>query len=268
MSADFGIPSRSVYWFLAIAFGLAWGVFAPLVLVPDVVTGIFGPVSASNPLFILTVYAPAVSAVILVAANSGLGALPRFLPRLALWRIPLRRLSSLLLGIPAVYVVGAALSSGLNGYSFPFASPGAAVSVLLFMLLLGPVEEFGWRGFALPILQRHMAPLWAALLLGLIWGVRHLPAFFAAGTPQSNWGFTPFLAGAIAISVIMTPMFNATGGSLLWAALFHFQLNNPIWPDARLYDMAIFVAAAVIVVALNGRALTGRDAVVTRVVPD
>ncbi|WP_425482737.1 CPBP family glutamic-type intramembrane protease [Chelativorans xinjiangense] len=35
-----------------------------------------------------------------------------------------------------------------------------------FMLVLGPVEEFGWRGFALPLLQRRMVPVWAGFVLG------------------------------------------------------------------------------------------------------
>ncbi|GEM_PF-4526205 len=38
----------------------------------------------------------------------------------------------------------------------------------LFMLVLGPVEEFGWRGVALPLLQRCFVPLWSDLLLGAV----------------------------------------------------------------------------------------------------
>jgi hypothetical protein len=43
----------------------------------------------------------------------------------------------------------------------------------------------------------------------------------------------------------------ASGGSVLLAALFHFQLNNPVWPDAQPYDTIVFVAAALAAVALN-----------------
>jgi len=34
------------------------------------------------------------------------------------------------------------------------------------------------RGLALPILQRKFIPLWAGLILGAIWGLWHMPAFF------------------------------------------------------------------------------------------
>ncbi|WP_367166022.1 CPBP family intramembrane glutamic endopeptidase [Mesorhizobium sp.] len=80
------------------------------------------------------------------------------------------------------------------------------------MLVLGPAEEFGWRGFALPLLQRRMAPVRAGLVLGLIWGVWHLPAFYLSGLVQSEWSFMPFLIGSVAVSLILTAMFNAARG--------------------------------------------------------
>ncbi|EPX81056.1 Abortive infection protein [Litoreibacter arenae DSM 19593] len=128
------------------------------------------------------------------------------------------------------------------------------------------MEEFGWRGLALPLLQRKMAPIWAGLLLGIIWGAWHLPAFFLSGTPQSAWGISPFIIGSIAVSVILTPLFNASGGSILLAALFHFQLNNPLWPDAQPYDTIFFVLAAAIVVWVNRDAMFDRNSGHTAVI--
>ena len=97
------------------------------------------------------------------------------------------------------------------------------------MLILGPMVEFGWRGLALPLLQRWLAPIWAALVLGLIWGAWHLPAFFLSGTPQSAWSFTPFLLGSVAISVTIAALFNHSGGSILLALQCHFQLPPCGW---------------------------------------
>jgi membrane protease YdiL (CAAX protease family) len=104
---------------------------------------------------------------------------------------------------------------------------------LLTTLLIGPVEEFGWRGVALPLMQRRLAPFWAGLWLGVVWALWHVPAFFLSGTPQSNWSLPGFFVGCVALSLILTPMFNAARGSLLVAALFHFQVNGPAWPDAQ-----------------------------------
>ncbi len=137
-----------------------------------------------------------------------------------------------------------------------------------FMLVLGPVEELGWRGVAMPLLQRRLAPFWAALVLGLIWGIWHFPAFLLSGTPQSAWSFTPFLIGSVCLSVLVTPMFNASGGSILLAALHHFQLNNPLWPDAQPYDTIFFVVAAILVVVLSRKTLFKKAGAITSVIPE
>jgi len=261
------LPSRALFPFLLLAFGLAWGVMAVLAVWPERVTALFGPVSGRNPLFILAVYAPAISALALVAWWQGPGGLGRFLSRLALWRCSAGWYGFLLLLIPLLFVAGALIKGVPAGPVRPGEGWGALPGLLLLTLIIGPVEEFGWRGVALPILQRHMAPLWAGLVLGLVWGLWHLPAFFLSGTPQSAWPFLPFLVASAAASVIVTPMFNAARGSILLPALFHFQLNNPLWPDAQPWDALVFALAALAVVWANRGTMLRRGAAVTRVVP-
>ena len=126
-------------------------------------------------------------------------------------------------------------------------------------LLLGPLgEEFGWRGLALPLLQRRFSPFWASLILGVVWAVWHAPAFVMSGTPQSAWSFGPFFVGLIAVAMIMTPLFNASRGSLLIAILYHIQIMNPIFPDAQPWDYLLFALAAVVIVFLNRRQMFQR----------
>jgi hypothetical protein len=132
-------------------------------------------------------------------------------------------------------------------------------------LFIGPIEEFGWRGVALPLLQRKLSPFWAGLILGCIWGAWHIPAFLLSGTPQSAWSFGPYFIGVVAISVLLTPMFNAARGSLLISALFHFQMMNPAFPDAQPWDTLMFTIAAVIIVWLNRRKMFQRGSGVTDV---
>jgi hypothetical protein len=74
--------------------------------------------------------------------------------------------------------------------------------------------------------------------------------------------------GTLALSVIVTPLFNSARGSILLPALFHLQLINPLWPDAQPYDTALFVAVAVVVVWLNRDAMFTRRGSVTDVVPE
>lgn len=63
-------------------------------------------------------------------------------------------------------------------------------------------------------------------MLGVVWGLWHLPAFFLSDTPQAAWSFGPFLVGVLAVAVILTPMFNSARGSLLVAALACWDLSE------------------------------------------
>ena len=261
------VPATALLPYLLSVFVLAWGLFALLILLPEHVLKQFGDISASHPGFILAVYSPALTAVAIVWHFGGTRGLKAFSSRLLLWRCPPAWYGYMILGIPLIYAAGAASKGNLFTDPLPFNDFGSVLGAMAFMLVLGPIEEFGWRGVALPLLQRRYTPFASALILGLIWGAWHLPAFFLSGTPQSAWGFTPFLIGAVSLSVIMTPLFNASRGSILLAILFHFQTNNPLWPDAQPYDTPFFVFAALVVVWLNRRTMFTRAFAITEIIP-
>lgn len=263
---QYSVPWIALVPFLLITFGLAWGILALYIFLPGPMGALFGEISGHHPLFILAVWAPAVAAFILVTRYGGLVGLRRFLSRIFRWRCH-PAWYGFLLGLPLMFYAGAAVKGNLFTDPLPFTSGTALLAALSMTFILGPVEEFGWRGVALPILQRRFAPIWAALLLGVIWGIWHLPAFLLSGTPQSAWSFTPFLIGSIALSLMVTPLFNASRGSLLLPYLFHLQLINPIWPDAQPYDMIFVVAVALVVVVLNRKTMFRRTRAVTQVIP-
>ncbi len=98
------------------------------------------------------------------------------------------------------------------------ALPGVLVlSPWLFLI----TEEFAWRGFALPRLQAGMRPFPAALLLGLLWGLWHIPLFFMLGSCQSRIPFIGSMVSILATSVMVSWVFNHARGSVLLAAIFH-----------------------------------------------
>ncbi len=251
--------------FFALAFGLSWGPMILFMLFPDQLTPLFGEISTSNPFFILAVYAPSLSGIFLVWRHYGWKGLGSFFRRLSLWRAPLPWWLFLLLGIPVIIYAAAALKGTINS-PFPFSPWYFVFPGLLQSLLLGPIgEEFGWRGLALPLLQRRFAPFWASLILGVIWATWHTPAFLMSGTPQSGWSFGPFFVGLIAITFILTPLFNASRGSLLIAILYHLNIMNPILPDAQPWDSYLLVVVAVAIVFLNRRQMFERGSAVTGV---
>lgn len=248
--------------FLTLTFGLTWGIAAVLILFSDQVTAIFGELGPTNPLFILAVYSPGIVAVFLVWRKFGGSGLGRFFRRLTLWRMSAGWWLFIILVIPTFMYLGAMIK-GSDWEVFPFSSWQQALLALALALFLGPIEEFGWRGVALPLLQRKYSPFWASIILGTIWMIWHIPAFLIGGTLQSGWAFLPYFAGGVAMSVVFTAIFNSSGGSLLIAVLLHFQLNNPIWPDAQPWDNLFIAIIAIIVVWVNRRTIFQRDFGVT-----
>jgi membrane protease YdiL (CAAX protease family) len=253
--------------FFIATFVLSWGVGALFAAFPDRAEVLFGPMGYTNPAFILIVYTPGIVALVLVVRHYGIRGLGRLLQRLTLRRMSATWWLILLVGMPAVFYAGAAIK-GTLGDPFPFTPWYAVLPALIPALFIGPIEELGWRGVALPLLQRRFAPLWASLILGVVVGVWHTPAFFLSGTKQSAWAIGPFLLGVVAISVILTALFNASRGSLLVAVIFHAQMNGPAWPDAQPWDMYLFAVVAAVVVLVNRKAMLSRAGVATAVLID
>ncbi len=261
------VPFRSFAPFLLISFGLAWSILGLYVILPERMEAVFGQLTGNHPLFYLAVYAPAIAAFTLVARTGGIAGLRRFLGRALLWRCNAAWYAFLIIGIPLVFIGGSALRGNLLTEPFPFASMQSVFAALFLAAIKGPMEEFGWRGLALPLLQRKLAPLWAGLILGVIWGLWHLPTFLLSGTQQSEWSFAAFFAGCLAISVIATALFNQSHGSILLSAFFHFSLMNPVFPDAQPYDTYLLIVVAVLIVWWNRIDMFTREAAVVEVIP-
>ena len=130
------LPFHSLVPFLLIAFGLAWGILALFIFLPDKMTGIFGELTGQHPLFFLAVYAPAIAAFIVVSYNAGTGGLRSYLGRLLLWRCSLSWYAFLIIGIPLIFIGGSALKGNLFTEPFPFSSFQSFIVVLGLYYLL------------------------------------------------------------------------------------------------------------------------------------
>jgi uncharacterized protein len=90
-------------------------------------------------------------------------------------------------------------------------------------LLGGPLgEEPGWRGYALPRLQRRFDPLTSSLMLGFLWANWHLPLILARVYNVTWWQFVPL---TMAASIFLSFGFNKSGGSILCAVVVHGIYN-------------------------------------------
>lgn len=91
-------------------------------------------------------------------------------------------------------------------------------------LIAGFGEELGWRGFALPRLQRHFSPVVASLILGIVHLFWHLPTYWL-GQGIHNVPFVYVLAFIFPWTFIFSWLYNKSGGSMLFAVGFHAISN-------------------------------------------
>ena len=261
------VPSYALLFFTLLTFGITWSVIGGYIYFPEPAAAAFGEISGSHPLYFLATWAPGIAGILMVLAFGGVRGLRAFLSRLLYWRCAPVWWAFIVIGIPVVFMAGSLIKGGPLLAPVPPEGVGAMIALMVMMLFLGPMEEFGWRGVAQPLLQRHVAPFWAGAIIGAAWGIWHLPAFFLADVVFENWSFLPFFIGNVTLAILVTPIFNSARGSLALPMLFHWQLIIPLWPDAQPWDTRILVVVAVVVVWLNRRTMFSRDGAVTEVIP-
>lgn len=218
---------------------------------------------------LLTGYGPTIAALIVAGTLGGRAGVGKLLRRLLIWRVGIQWYAVAILGPALVFFVASQLYvvSGGTLRQLPPAGPVEIAVNLLALFVVSAVingEELGWRGFALPRLQNKMNALASSLVLGFIWALFHLPLFFTqgggAGGNQASMPPVAFFVQVMAMSVVVTWVFNHTRGSVLPAYLFHASVNtvSQVWasstPDPLYYWLVtgLCSAAAVIVVAVYG----------------
>jgi membrane protease YdiL (CAAX protease family) len=209
-----------------LTFAITWGIGALLMLYPGQLTDFFGPMSMQNPVFVIAVWAPAISALVMTTRTEGVTGLHRLVCRVTHWRVGLRWYLFVLLGIPIIGLAAARLGGVTHRFDLRHAYliiPGLLNAVLTDPGPLG--EEPGWRGYALPHLQKERTALSASIILGLIWGVWHVPAFLIGGTPQHGLSLPALLLGGVALSILATWLYNNTRGSVMLTILLHLMAN-------------------------------------------
>ena len=259
--------------FFLLAFAFTWGYFW-LILVP---------LSLPGPLFALGAAGPTVSAFLVLALTSGKPGVLRLLRSMVHWRVGVQWYLVTLLGVPALMLLSyLVVPGGLVAFRAPdWGFLPHYLSEFAFTLFLagGPLlEEGGWRGFALPRMQRRHGPVLGTVILGALWSLWHLPIFvgpLAATGPDATFvsvsiAFVEFTIGLIGFSIVTTWVLNNCRGSALMAILLHLAFDAAgaafivLFPSApphyipvswQTLGIAIVfsVAALVIIVATRGQ---------------
>jgi uncharacterized protein len=218
-------------------------------------------------------FGPFLAALVVLAVTRGKSGVVDLLRRIVRWRVGLKWYAVALLLPVAVTLAAAAINIFLLGAQ-PSTSPaelgGWSSLVQTFFILLmipglgGAWEEPGFRGYALPHLQRGRSALSASLALGVLWAVWHMP-FFITGVDHWNESVQ-----IIAWTVVFAWLFNNTQGSVLLAMVMHAMSNafsggffSQMFSGADSVNQAwlrgaLWVLVAVAVVVVNGPAHLSR----------
>jgi uncharacterized protein len=245
----------SVLPFFAIAFAWSW-----LMWWGAAAAGLSFDQSLFKLLYLLGVFGPFLGATWFVRSKS-----PRY-RREFLRRIldPQRISTAEWLALVAVAAgplsLGAVVSAMTGGAAVvPDYSLGSVGMVAVFALVAGLAEEPGWRGAASDALQTRMHPGWAAVKIGGIWALWHLPLYFVDGSYQHGVGFGSLRfwltnLALVQLGVLYLWLANRSGGSILMAILAHagFNIAAELIPASTIRDVVTFLLVSAATLAVIG----------------
>ena len=219
------VRAHPVPWLVALSYAFAWALLVPAML------GARHLLPLTVPGFVLIFplgYTPAAAALLVAWLSDGRAGLREVAGMLRRWRIPLRYYVAVVAAPPALFLLGLGLGATTGMRLGTFGTPWLIAAAFVVNLVLCAAvngEEIAWRGVMLPMLQTRMTALRAGVLTGVVEAVFHLPLFLTPGTPQSRIPFSGFLLFSVALAMLFTFVFNATGGSLLAVTLLHGAVN-------------------------------------------
>ncbi len=225
---------RFPYRFFAVTFVWSWIIWTPLVL------GNFKIIPVSDkllsiltiPIVMLGVFGPLAGALFAIHHEKGKGSIIKYLRRFLDFNIGWKAyvFSILILG-GSTFI--AWFSPELFGEKrLPMLLPAVWTFipyVLIMIILGGGQEEFGWRGYALPILENKFGIWLANIMLGIIWSCWHIPLWFIAGTSQPYMNFGGFILLMVGYSFILSWILKISGNRPFSTLYFH-GLSNALIP--------------------------------------
>ena len=230
--------SRNPWKFFLLTFAYSW-----IIWIPSVLDGIgldlpFSVAGYSTLVVIIGAFAPLMAAITLVAREEGWKGIKSFLGQVLDFHIKpvyliLALVLPLVIHVTTHYLalaVGLDVAQTLFPTEIPLAPIILAIPYFILMLVIGGgQEEFGWRGYAQEPLQEIIGVIPASLVIGVIWGIWHLPLWFMAGDLHSAYSFLAFVMMTTSISVMYAWLYNSSGKKLIVVIFFH-AMNNTAAP--------------------------------------
>ena len=245
--------------FFILAFAISWGIPGLGMLAGMLFENFEFSLGPASPFSYIAIWAPMLSAFITIFVTAGWEALKAYWKRCITFTGHWGWYLGVIVGIPVVFFIAAAISQAMGQNAIEWPSGvwlGAFLLVNLQRGIQGPFEEIGWRGLALPLLQKKH-PAWrAALILGVFWAVWHFPALILDSFLNDViagglvWVLARFLLNILITSLLMTIVYNGSNGSIPLMFIYHWLINlhYPWEPKSGIPGMQDVVSFIVLVV--------------------
>ena len=184
--------------------------------------------------------------------------------------------------LPLVCVIAITIAAALlfNGpWAVPFSTPQRAAGymvTLVFNVIPALGMEVGFRGFALPRLQRRYNALSASTLIAVAWAVWSLPLYVLPGTYLAGFSLPIYVLLLLVVSVFLTYVYNSTSGSIPITALLNGGLVTMLTYGAvgvsgveiQVTTLAVWAIPALVVTNLYGRERLADEISAPRFLPE
>lgn len=117
---------------------------------------------------------------------------------------------------------------------------------LPYFIVFSFFEEVAWRGFALPKLLKKFSALKSSIILGIIWGVWHLPKLLAENIRDIS-SILIFICFTTILSIFITWIFNNTNKSLIPIIIAHAATNASIGASSIIIGNNLFFNIFIII---------------------
>jgi membrane protease YdiL (CAAX protease family) len=252
--------TRNLILFFIVACVFTWMFWIPEALATRGMLGSSFLLGPNNP----AAWGPLIAAFSLTLLYDGVDGVTTLLKRAGNVRFAKAWWIPIILLFPAING-GALLLAKLSGEAIPelfwLTSPTMIVVYFVQYLLTGGplLEEFGWRGYALPRLQTRFNALVSSIILGVMWWLWHIPYFWIGEEVIYQHIFLGMLPSNILFSILLTWLYNNTGGSILVSLIFHnmFIMANVLFPALEtqigsLFYLVFIIAATIAVIVIWG----------------
>jgi membrane protease YdiL (CAAX protease family) len=250
--------------YYGLVFGISWGL-GLIILGPATFVGVRA-ISNSQMFFVYAaIVGPLVAGVVTTLLVSGKPGLRDLRARLFRWNVGITWYAVALLTAPVLTLaLLLALSLASPAFTPVIFTANNKATLLITGIAIGLVvpvfEETGWTGFVIPQFRQRRGIVGTGVIVGLLWGLWHLPLFSSSASsstlvPPALYLAVLLFSWLVPYRVLMVWVYDQTK-SLLLAMAMHFAIDFdvvvliPHGPEVALTFDLLFAAALWILVGV------------------